>query len=49
MFENQFSRNDLIIGFGGGMTTDFAGYAASIYMRGIKYISISTTVLGINI
>ncbi|KRX08377.1 RNA 3'-terminal phosphate cyclase/enolpyruvate transferase, alpha/beta [Pseudocohnilembus persalinus] len=48
MFENQFSRNDLIIGFGGGMTTDFAGYAASIYMRGIKYFSISTTVLGIS-
>jgi len=41
----DLSRTDMIIGIGGGVVGDLAGFAASIYMRGIKYISIPTTLL----
>jgi len=40
-----FSRNDLIVGFGGGIVTDIAGFVAAIYHRGIRYVSIATTLL----
>lgn len=40
-----FSRNSLLIAVGGGATTDLAGFAASIYMRGINWISVPTTFL----
>jgi 3-dehydroquinate synthase len=39
-------RDGLIIGIGGGVITDVAGFAASIYMRGIRLRFISTTLLG---
>jgi 3-dehydroquinate synthetase len=35
----------LIVAVGGGITTDLVAFAASIYMRGIKYILIPTTLL----
>jgi 3-dehydroquinate synthetase len=35
-----------LLAFGGGLVTDFAGFAASIFMRGIRYVSLPTTVLG---
>ena len=38
-------RNDIIIALGGGVTGDLAGFAAAIYMRGIPYIQIPTTLL----
>jgi len=44
--ENGFKRNDLIINLGGGMITDLGGFVASTYMRGIKYVNIPTTLLG---
>jgi len=34
-----------MICIGGGVITDFGGYLASIYMRGIKHILIPTTLL----
>ena len=40
------NRNSLIIGLGGGVISDIAGFAASIYMRGIDHILIPTTLLG---
>lgn len=40
-------RKSFIIGFGGGMITDIAGFAASTYMRGIRFGFISTSLLGI--
>lgn len=43
--EEGIQRDDLIIAFGGGVTGDLAGFAASIYMRGIDYIHIPTTLL----
>lgn len=43
--DKQFTRNDLIIALGGGVTTDLAGFVASSYMRGIEFINIPTTLL----
>ena len=43
--ENRISRTDLIIAFGGGVVGDLAGFAASIYLRGIRFIQVPTTLL----
>lgn len=40
-----FTRSDLIIGVGGGATTDLAGFVAASWLRGVAYLSIPTTVL----
>lgn len=40
-----FDRNDLIIALGGGVTGDMAAFAASIYMRGIDFVNVPTTLL----
>ena len=40
------TRNDVVIGLGGGMVTDIAGYAAASYHRGIPVVHVSTTLLG---
>ena len=39
-------RQSFLLGVGGGVVTDITGYAASIYMRGIKFGFVPTTVLG---
>lgn len=41
-----FTRNDLVIALGGGATTDFGGYAAASWLRGIDWVAIPTTVAG---
>ena len=46
LLENGCSRDSLIIGFGGGVVTDIAGFIASIFMRGIDHVFIPTTLLG---
>ena len=38
-------RNSVLIAFGGGVVGDTAGFAASIYMRGIPVIQVPTTLL----
>lgn len=43
--EKGFNRRDVIIGLGGGATTDLAGFAAAGWMRGIKVIQVPTTLL----
>ncbi len=45
LVEKGFTRKDKIIALGGGVTGDIAGFTASIYMRGIGYIQIPTTLL----
>jgi 3-dehydroquinate synthase len=40
-----FERGDVIVGFGGGATTDVAGFIASILARGVRYASLATTLL----
>ncbi|HTZ43720.1 MAG TPA: 3-dehydroquinate synthase family protein [Jatrophihabitans sp.] len=41
-----FSRRDLLVGFGGGVVIDTAGLVASIFMRGVPYLNLPTTLLG---
>ncbi len=41
----KLERKDAIIALGGGVIGDMAGFAASVYMRGIDYIQIPTTLL----
>lgn len=40
-------RSDKIIAIGGGATTDFTGYLASVLLRGLDWICVPTTVLGL--
>lgn len=40
-----FSRSDVIVALGGGVVGDLAGFTASCYMRGIRYVQIPTTLL----
>jgi 3-dehydroquinate synthase len=47
MFANKINRQALIIAFGGGVVGDLAGYIASTYMRGAKYLQIPTSLLAI--
>ena len=41
-----FTRSDAVVGIGGGATTDLAGFVASSWLRGVRYVSVPTTVLG---
>ncbi len=43
--ENKLTRSDLILALGGGVVGDLAGFAASSYLRGIRFIQIPTTLL----
>ena len=45
LLKKNFSRNDCLIALGGGITGDVAGFAASIFKRGLKFINIPTTLL----
>jgi 3-dehydroquinate synthase len=38
-------RNSVVIAFGGGVAGDVAGFLASMYMRGVEFVQIPTTVL----
>lgn len=40
------TRHDVVIGVGGGMVTDVAGFAAASWHRGIPVVHVSTTLLG---
>jgi len=41
----EADRNTLIVGVGGGVVTDITGFAASVYMRGVKFGFIPATLL----
>ena len=41
----QMTRSDAIIAFGGGVVGDLGGLSASLYLRGVKYIQVPTTLL----
>lgn len=43
--ENGLDRKSMILALGGGVVGDMAGFAASIYMRGIDFVQIPTTLL----
>jgi 5-deoxy-5-amino-3-dehydroquinate synthase len=44
--EHGITRRDLVIGVGGGLVTDIAGFAAAVWHRGTRVLHVSTTLLG---
>jgi 3-dehydroquinate synthetase len=44
--ELRIGRDDWIIGFGGGSTTDVAGFVAATYLRTVRWIAVPTTLVG---
>lgn len=44
--EAGFTRSDVVVGLGGGATTDLAGFVAASWLRGVRFINVPTTVLG---
>jgi len=40
------TRNDAVVGVGGGMVTDVAGFAAASWHRGVPVVHVSTSLLG---
>ena len=45
LLENGADRNAMVLAVGGGITTDMAGFAASIYKRGVRFAYVPTTLL----
>ncbi len=45
LIEKHFERKDVLLAFGGGVIGDMAGFAAAIYLRGIPFVQIPTTLL----
>lgn len=43
--EHGMDRKSLIVALGGGVVGDMAGFAAAIYMRGIDFVQVPTTLL----
>lgn len=43
--QSGFTRTDVIVGVGGGATTDLAGFVAASWLRGVRWIAVPTTVL----
>lgn len=43
--ERRYTRADTIVALGGGVVGDLAGFAAAIYLRGIRFIQVPTTLL----
>ena len=45
MAAEQLTRSDAVIAFGGGVVGDLSGLSASLYLRGVKYVQVPTTLL----
>lgn len=43
--EHRLTRTDCVAALGGGVTGDMAGFAAAVYLRGIRYVQLPTTLL----
>jgi 3-dehydroquinate synthase len=41
-----FTRSDLVVAIGGGAVTDFAGFAAASWLRGVDWVAVPTTMAG---
>lgn len=41
----HLTRSDCVVALGGGVTGDMAGFAAAVYLRGIRYVQMPTTLL----
>ena len=45
LLADGFDRQTVVIGFGGGVTTDLAGFVAATYLRGVPWIAVPTSTL----
>lgn len=45
MAQNELTREDGVVALGGGVCGDMAGFAAAIFLRGIKFVQIPTSLL----
>ncbi len=45
MAQTGMTRRDVVVGVGGGVVTDVAGFAAAVYHRGVAVIHVATTLL----
>jgi 3-dehydroquinate synthase len=45
LVDQELTRQDILVALGGGVVGDVAGFAAAIYLRGINFIQLPTTVL----
>lgn len=45
MSSARLTREDIVVSLGGGVVGDMAGFAAAIYLRGIGYVNIPTTLI----
>ena len=43
--QSRLTRTDCLVALGGGVVGDMCGFAAAIYLRGIKFVQIPTTLL----
>lgn len=43
--EHRLTRSDAIVALGGGVVGDLSGFAAAVYLRGIRFLQIPTTLL----
>lgn len=43
---SRLGRRDVIVTFGGGVINDLGGWVAAGYMRGMRYVNVSTTLVG---
>jgi 3-dehydroquinate synthase len=41
-----FTRSDVVVGVGGGATTDLAGFVAATWLRGVRLVTVPTSLLG---
>lgn len=47
LIEMEADRKTTLVGVGGGVITDLTGYVASVYMRGLRFGFIPTSILGL--
>ncbi len=45
--QNNFTRSDMLLALGGGITGDVTGFAAAAYLRGIDFVQVPTTLLAV--
>lgn len=43
--QNKVSADDIFVALGGGVTGDLTGFAAAVYLRGVRFVQIPTTLL----
>ncbi|MGI5237588.1 3-dehydroquinate synthase [Dactylosporangium sp. CA-139066] len=44
--EAAFTRSDAVVGVGGGAVTDLAGFVAACWLRGVRLVTVPTSLLG---